>query len=182
MIRTLRHYFASELPASTRTTGLFAHLLFLSASRKDKMPIMLSLTTHLLKFALVELLANPRVALDLLGVELPLGKKPNLEFAISRSDHLVLGRKRLAIWAGLSTFLWARNSAFMYSSPRSLSSPGRCLRCARRSRRYRCIGGSRATGLGLRPPRVAATASLTVDGRILDQNSSPYWRSWRRGR
>lgn len=79
MIGAPRPYFSFELPASTRTIGLFAHLFFPSVSSKVRVLVLASLTAHFLEFPLVELLANPGVTLNLLGVELPLGQKSNLE-------------------------------------------------------------------------------------------------------
>lgn len=72
---------------------------------------------------------------------------------------------KLTICTGFSTFLWALNSAFMYSSPSNRISLGRCFRCARNSLLYKGIGGSNANGAGLKPLAVPAAVGVAINNR-----------------
>lgn len=74
------------------------------------------LTAHLVYFGLVHLRVFPGVALELLGVHLPLGQEANLH-GVRRWRQCYGTRVGGTMWMGLSTFLWARNSALRYSSP-----------------------------------------------------------------
>lgn len=135
------------------------------------------LTAQLLKLGLVNLLPHPGFALDLLRVQLPLGKEPNLA---TRSAHPLppstpamhgsraSGKERriLTRCAGFSTFRCARNSDLIYSSPRSLISAGKNLRCARSRRRYSGIGGSK--GMGACAPRRVVPAPEAAEARRED--------------
>ena len=53
----------------------------------------------------------------------------------------------------------------MYSSPSSRISLGKCFRCARNSRLYKGIGGSSASGAGLKPLVVPTEVGVAIRNR-----------------
>lgn len=63
------------------------------------------------------------------------------------------GKRKHTKCTGFSTPLCARNSCLTYSSPSTRISAGRCLRCARSSRRYSGIGGRRLSPAARREAR-----------------------------
>jgi hypothetical protein len=66
---------------------------------------------------------------------------------------------------GFSTSRWALNSLFMYSSPSSRISRGRCFLCDRSNLLYNGIGGKRAIGAGLKPFVVPADVGIAISSR-----------------
>src|SRR4030088_1902757 len=69
------------------------------------------------------------------------------------------------ICTGFSTFLWALNSAFIYSSPSNRISPGKHFLCARNSLLYSGVGGSKANGAGLNPSAAPAVVGVAINSR-----------------
>jgi hypothetical protein len=121
-------------------------------------------TTHLLNLSHVHFFSLPRVALQFLGVHLPLGQEANLQSVSAEASSLP--RTVLhTICTGFSILRCALNSLLMYWSPSNRISGGRCLRCARSNLLYSGMGGNNAIGAGLKPLVDPAATGVAISSR-----------------